>query len=269
MNKNLIYNITSRDDALQTLENLTGFKKEYWEHYTFEARVMGKDIDKAIEDVISMFDLHIDFEPDNLICVIQQITTSSNECENIIKHGLTDFVTTYSDINSELRRFLEEQKVYIDLKNEQIFYDDECIGSIQYSSNNYTSDYHSKEHYLWSVGRKFYYDFCVCGFYSFDHEHPYGGNVHERPEIIFNIAQLIGKRIDDIWKNTHKCYVVTFKVPFINVHNDFEGDIQKVMLYFAFRNAMYDKTDENIVLVKNGIQIPSKDIVKVERFDFK
>ena len=27
MNKNLIYNITSRDDALQTLENLTGFKK--------------------------------------------------------------------------------------------------------------------------------------------------------------------------------------------------------------------------------------------------
>ena len=80
---------------------------------------------------------------------------------------------------------------------------------------------------------------------------------------------MIGKRIDDIWKNTHKCYVVTFKVPFINVHNDFEGDIQKVMLYFAFRNAMYDKTDENIVLVRNGIQIPSKDIVKVERFDFK
>ena len=41
------------------------------------------------------------------------------------------------------------------------------------------------------------------------------------------------------------------------------------MLYFAFKNAMYDEMGENIVLVKNGIQIPPEDIVSIERFDFK
>lgn len=269
MDKELIYNITDKDCSLQTLENLTGFKKEYWEHYTFEARVMGKDIDKAIDDIIKRFNLHIDFTPEDIICVIQQITTSANGCKNIKEHGLTDLVTTYSDLNSELRKFLDDQQVYIDLEHEQLFYDDKNIGSIHFSHKDYQSDYHSKAHYLWAVGRKFYYDFCVCGFYSFDHEHPYGGNVHERPEIIFNISQLIGKRIDNIWRDTHKCYVVTFKVPFNDVHNDFIGDIPRVLLYFAFKNAMYDETDENIVLVKNGIQIPAKDIMTIERFDFK
>lgn len=269
MTKELIYNITDKECSLQTLENLTGFKKECWEHYTFEAKVMEKDIDKAIDDIIERFNLNIDFKPEDMICVLQQITTSANGCENIKEHGLTDLVTTYSDLKSELRGFLEEQQVYIDLENKQLFYQDECVGSIRYSDYNYSSDFHSKKHYLWSVGRKFYYDFCVCGFYSFDHEHPYGGNVHERPEIIFNISQLIKKRIDNIWRDTHKCYVVTFKVPFNSVHNDFEGDIQKTLLYFAFKNAMYDEMGENIVLVKNGIQIPPEDIVSIERFDFK
>ena len=36
---------------------------------------MGKDIDKAIDDVIKLFNLHIDFVPENLVCVLQQITT--------------------------------------------------------------------------------------------------------------------------------------------------------------------------------------------------
>lgn len=269
MDGKLVYNITDRENSLKTLENLTGFKKEYWEHYTFEAKVMGKDIDKAIDDVIKRFDLHIDFNPDDIVCILQQITTSANNCQNIREKGLTDLVTTYCDRKSELRKFLDEQNIYIDLKNEQLFYDNKHIGSIQYSYENYSSDHHCKKHYLWSVGRKFYYDFCVCGFYSFDHKHPYGGGVHERPEILFNISQLIGKHIDYIWRDTHDCYVVTFKVPFNNVHNDFEGNIQTTLLYFAFKNAMYEETDENIVLVKNGIQIPDKDILKIERFDFE
>lgn len=269
MGKELIYNITDKDNSLKTLENLTGFKKEYWEHYTFEARVMGKNIDNAIEDIINRFNLSTNFALEDIICVVQQITTSANGCINIKERGLTDLVTTYSDLNSELRRFLDDQQVYIDLYNEQLFYDGNNVGSIHFSHKNCPSDYHSKSHYLWSVGRKFYYDFCVCGFYSFDHEHPYGGRVHERPEILFNISELIGKRLDNIWRDTHKCYVVTFKIPFNNVHNDFEGEIQRTLLYFAFKNAMYDETDENIVLVKDGIQIPAKNIMKIEHFNFK
>lgn len=269
MDKELIYDITDKENSLQTLENLTGFKKEYWELYTFEVKVMEKDISEAIDDIIKGLNLHIDFVPEDMICNLQHITTSANSCKNIRENGLKDLVITYTDLNSELRKFLDEQQVTIDLENEQLLYNGKNIGSIHFAHGNSPSDHYSKAHYLWSVGRKFYYDFCVCGFYSFDHSDPYGGNVHERPEILYNISQLIGKRIDNIWRDTHKCYVIKFKVPFINIHNDFTGDVRQALLYFAFKNAMYDETDENIVLVKNGIQIPSKDIVSIERFDFK
>jgi len=269
MSKKIIYDITDKENSLQTLENLTGLKKDYWEHYVFITNVMQKDIDKAIDDVISLFDLNLDFNPKNIVYCVQHITTSSNGCANIKKIGLVDLVESYTDYNTELRQFLEQQEIKIDLLNEEIFYKNTLLGSIHFSHNRENYDYSSKAHHLWAVGRKFYYDYCICGFLSFDHEHPYGGNVHERPEILFNISELIGKRIDDLWRDTHKCYVIKFSVPFLDTHCNIEGNIQRGLLCNAFWNAMREKTDEIDVLLKDGIKIPANKIISIDRFDFQ
>lgn len=268
MKDKLVYDITDKENSLETLVRLTDFKKEYWEHYIWETKMLSKDSWKSFQRIIEQFNIHPTFDIDNLTCYLQHITTSADGCKHIKNKGLADLRTIYDDTESELRKFLDEQGVIIDITNARLYFNNEDIGSIEYSYNNFSHDCDSKIHKLWSVGRKFYYDFCVCGFFSFDHKRPYGGNVHERPEILFNISESIGKRIDDIWKDTHECYVVKFATPYTNICRDEIIDEKTDLLYKAFHNATYD-ADEDIALLKNGIFIPPENIISIERFEFE
>ena len=263
-----IYDITDSENALETLVRLTDLKKEYWEHYIWETKMLSDDSWKSFQKIVERFDIHPTFDTDNLICHLQHITTSADGCKHIKNKGLRDLRITYEDTESELRRFLDEQGVKIDIPNARLYFNNEDIGSIEYSYNNFSNDYHSKTHRMWSVGRKFYYDFCVCGWFSFDHTDPYGGNVHERPEILFNISEAIGKRIDKIWKDTHKCYVIKFTTEYNNICKDIRGDERIDLLYRAFYVATYEP-DERDALLKDGIFIPPENIISTERFDFK
>lgn len=262
-----VYDITDKENAFNTLLNLTDANELVLNHYIHEAEMYPCDLMEKFDTMVQYFNIHPTFTLDNLVCNLQHITTSANGCKNIIEHGITDLRTTYNDTSSELRQFLDEHNVRIDILGERIYYNGEDLGSIAYTNENNSSDFKSKIHKRHTIGYKFYNDFCVCGFFSFNHNVLYGGNVYLQPEILFNISELIGKRLDYIWRDTHKCYVVKFRVPYKNLVRDIENE--KDVLYEAFRNATYSSDDDKIALLKNNISVQPKDIISIERFNYK
>lgn len=158
-----IYDITDKENAYNTFLRLSNVDERVLQRYIHEAKYGGSwDIFKRM---LEKYDVRPTFKKDELICHLQHMTTSANGCEHIKEKGLTDLRITYEDTDSELRQFLDEQGVKIDLPGQRIYFNGEDLGSIEYSKENNSSDYYSPTHRRWSIGRKFYYDFCICGFF--------------------------------------------------------------------------------------------------------
>lgn len=258
----ILYDITNKENAIRTIENLTGISKDRFFINLKEVEKFRWNIDDVIKVFKDKFHVDLKFPIDEVICRIQHITTSANGCESIVKKGIKDLKSCYEDKESELRIFLEKNKILIDLEKEIIHYDGKQQ-SIHYSQNR--PDRHTEEDKLWLIGRKFFYDFCICGFYSINFKHLYGGMVHQRPEILKDIEKLVNYNLENIWKKNHKPYIVTFEVPYNYIVNQLvsDDDIRECLLYNAFYNSI-EENQENIVLLKNGIQIPPNNIVSVQ-----
>jgi hypothetical protein len=265
----MIYDITSKKSSLETLEDLTEVRKEYWEYYSYECHDLGKDIDEVLQEVKTNFKVNTKINLNEITFVCLHVTTSNNGCKDILKYGLTDLKKVYASQETELRYFLDKHNIYINLENETI----EISGKKE-SIHFYLPlpfDISDKNKNLWLIGRKFYYDFCVCGFLSIKSKHPYGGNVHLRPEIIMNISKLCKIDLERSWQESHSCHLVKFKVPYVNLANlssesDSEETIRESLLFKAFWNTMYES--EEIILLKNNISISSKDIINAYKFEF-
>lgn len=259
-----IYDITNKENAYNTLLRLSNINELVIQHYLHKIKY--GLVDTSIEEMLEKYDVRPTFKKDELICHLQHMTTSANGCEHIKEKGLMDLRITYEDTDSELRQFLDEQGVKIDLPGQRIYFNGEDLGSIECSKKTYSNDPGSKQHKRYFVGFKFYKDFNVCGFLSFNHKSLYGGNVHRRPEILYNISSLIGKAIDDIWSHTHQSYIVKFSVPYKQVTFE-RGNIDEMeLLRDAFYNAVYNDTDEKIVIMNDHIEIPPEDIISIDKF---
>lgn len=117
------------------------------------------------------------------------ITTSANEYRAIKKHGILDLKRAYLCEESELRRFLNQHCVFIDLDNKYLSYNNRKY-DISFNVESRPT-IQTEEDYCWLVGRKFYYDYTTCGFLSVCEQRPYSGEVHYRPEILGNIDRLL------------------------------------------------------------------------------
>ena len=84
---------------------------------------------------------------------------------------MIDLVKAYKLPESELRQFLETNDVEIDVDSSWLIYKDECY---DISYGKCPIDHESREYAAWSVGRKLYYDFTVCGFLSLNEKKIYG-----------------------------------------------------------------------------------------------
>lgn len=167
---------------------------------------------------------------------------------------------------SELRQFLDAHNITIDLSKH----------FLSYAGNKYDIEFGScpksntKEFCCWSVGRKFYYDFSICGFLSIWDISPYGGLVHARPEVLMNLDKLLNLSLSREWTNTHTPYQVTAKAPgdmIIYDGDDGRNDTEKVIYYLtkAYDTA-FGAPREEILLIKNDLQIPPQNIIDISPF---
>lgn len=257
----MIYDIRTTEYAQKTLTNLTGIPISVWKKY------LGRESDYEYTDdlVAAVINSHgclpcsyKDFE-----FVYFHMTTSSNGCASFRKHGILDLNQSYTCHDSELRTFLEEHDIHINIDERTLIYRehefDITFGACPRQD--------TEAYKCWSLGRKFYYDYTTCGFLSVWERGSYGGQVHKRPEILMNIDDLLGLRLSHEWIYTHDSYEVVAKVSgdkIIYDSDDDQSDEDKVLNYLtkAYWTA-FGEPSENILLIKNHIQIPPMDILEI------
>ena len=264
----MLYDIRDADKAACTLERITGVSSSVWsvEKMKNARRIDYTDADKDIERIIKR---HNGYSPrvNDLEMVITHVTTSGNRCASILKDGILDLRSAYQKRDSELRIFLESKGI-------DILLDSNCL---KYSGKYYDisfedcpRDNESEEYAAWSVGRKFYYDFTVCGFFSINGNRPYDGNVHRRPEILWDLDNLLKTDLQRDWMQTHQAYEIVFKVPFRDIlYGGWDSDTEEEMAMSYLTDAymcVSTEPDTKDVLCKNGVEISPYQILECNRF---
>lgn len=265
----MLYDIRNEQQAAKTLERLTGVPESYWviEGIKNSTRFDFADADKDIEHIISMSGGHFP-KLEELELIVTHITTSNNRCISIIRNGLIGLVKAYKLPESELRQFLETNDVEIDVDSSWLIYKDECY---DISYGKCPLDHESREYAAWSVGRKLYYDFTVCGFLSLNEKNIYGGYVHRRPEILSDIDDLLGTELQEQWEESHRAYEVVFKVPvYETVYNGWDSDdeYERVMRYLVDAYmCVFTGPDTQEILCRNGVEIMPEHILECKEFN--
>ena len=256
-----VFDIRNSSAALKTLCNLTSVPKNIWEQFVGTEREY-RYTDDLVEYVVDTYGKmpqnYRDWE-----FVYIHITTSANNCAGFRKYGILDLQESYLCDESELRIFLEQNNIYIDLHKRNLIYKGKSY-DITYGKCPRQG---TLEHECWAVGRKFYYDFTTCGFLSVWSRSPYAGMVHYRPEILMNIDNLLNTTLSQKWAMTHKPYEIIARVSGENIvfdGYDETSEKEKVIRYLtlAYDNA-FGEPFEEVLLLKNHIQVPPSDILEI------
>lgn len=263
MKRNPIYDIRTSADALCTLVNFTGVAPPIWEQYIEHRSEYVYDED-LVEDVISKNGtLPKNYE--EWLFIFFHITTSANDCKSIKKYGILDLKEAYRCKESELRLFLDNKGILIDIDEETLSYNNRTY---DISRSRRPSQFDKVDYASWCIGNKLFYDYTICGFLSVWHKAPYGGGVHCRPEILNDIDNLLGLSLSEEWHLTHKAYEITAIIKgedMLYNGNDENTSKDKIIDYMtrAF-NAAFGLPSEEIVLLKNNVQVLPERIVEVE-----
>lgn len=259
---NIIYDIRTTEYAQQTLTNLTGVPISVWKQYLSYEREY-EYTDYLVEDVINSHG-YLPRSYRDLEFVYFHVTTSANGCASFRKHGILDLKQSYLCHDSELREFLEKHDIHIDLDERILVYRGQRFDiTFGDCARKGTETYK-----CWLIGRKFYFDYTICGFLSVCERNPYGGQVHRRPEILMDIDNLLGLDLSQEWMSIHDSYEIVAKVSGENIiydGDDNQSDKDKVLNYLtkAYCTA-FGKPTEAMLLIKNNVQIPTLDILEIK-----
>lgn len=253
----MLYDIRDADKAARTLERFTGVSSGVWLAET--------DADLDIGQIVERNNgccPHVN----ELEMIITHVTTSGNGCASILKDGIIDLKHAYQKRDSELRIFLESKGIDILLESNCLKYNGKYYDiSIEDRPRNHESE----EYAAWLVGQKFYYDFTVCGFFSINVNRPYGGNVHSRPEILWDLDNLLKTDLQREWMQSHQAYEIVFKVPFRDiVYGGWTNDPEEMVMSYLTDAYMCVSMgpDTREVLCKNEVEIPPDQILECNRF---
>ncbi len=266
MNGNsLIYDIRTSDNAFKTLVNLTGVPYNIWADYYLRSNDYRND-DELVLDVVETHGNLTSTYKDWLF-VYFHITTSANNCASIKKYGVMDLRQSYMCQESELRNFLDEHNIEIDLDAHTLRHN-ETIHDISY--NDCPDEDDCILYYRWCIGRKFYYDFTTCGFLSIWDHIPYAGYVHHRPEILWDIDNLLDTDLSYEWKSSHAPYQIIIRTHGENVIFTGEPNLtdkERSLFYLikAYTTA-FGKPSEEEILLKDHVQVTPNDIIEVKPF---
>lgn len=217
----MIYDIRNPEKAKETLSNMTGLSERQWDQL-IKLRGNFRYSEDFVQHIVEKYELSlpdfVDFQ-----FVFFHITTSSNDCRTIREYGLYNLQETYKFEATELRQFLDSLDIKIDIENAVLKHKGQTY-NIAFDNGEVDSD-------AWAVGRKFYFDFCICGFLSVSNNYEYGGYVHKRPEFLMNIDDLLNTNYIELWIENKKVYQVIVCVNSNAFVLDDESDEERVMRY--------------------------------------
>ncbi|WP_425446651.1 hypothetical protein [Dethiothermospora halolimnae] len=176
------------------------------------------------------------------------ITTNDDECQTIRDIGLVNLQQALT-MDTPLRRYLKRYNIQFDIYNHLMCINNNCH-EITYDSSFFETETAIGK--LNSVARKIYFDHQINGFFCVRDAKGYGGYVHLRPEIIYDIAQLGSNPYDfeRMWIQNNKPYLIKFNAPVeYFTYYSFYGDIDE------FKEDYGDKMELKKWLVKNALLV--------------
>lgn len=179
---------------------------------------------------------------------VTHITTNDDECQTIKDIGLVNLQQALT-MDTPLRRYLKRYNIQFDIYNNLMCVNDN-FHEIRYDSSFFETE--TRIGKLNSVARKIYFDHQINGFFCVKDVKGYGGYVHLRPEIIYDIAQLGNNPYDfeRMWIQNNKPYLIKFNAPIeYFTYYSFYGDMDE------FKEDYTDKMELKKWLVKNALLV--------------
>lgn len=258
---------TSYDWLLDTLQ-IKGF--EFIDSYVIGCN---SESDEFCEKYHSRLE-QIDIE--NLEMVAFQVTSSSDECAEIKKYGLRNLQWVLSK-DTNLSRFLKENKIRFDIESRLMYIDDTAY-DIDYEKYRNLDMLSRRNEQLHKIGHKIYYDFQINAFMFHKNIYEYS-TVCQAPEFLYTLSSLneATNGIDTKWKNMCKPYVVKFKCKlkdlayftFYGNEEEYNEDSQnnwsklrKILITNAAERAMGNNTSEAVAYMKPNVVIASENILE-------
>ncbi|NCB25349.1 MAG: hypothetical protein EOM62_07745 [Bacteroidia bacterium] len=210
------------------------------------------------------------------------IVGSLDDCAEIKKNGLINLQKVLSE-NTILSRLLLANHVWFDIENRILHYEDKLI-NINYDDYCGRSDLNKTKKKIELLAHRVYYDYCVNGFMSNDDVFGYGTGIHNRPEFLLRLVDLLPelKPLEDKWFQKSKSYKITFFANIEQLHRfNFELDnnedppyegwsdlsddqkIKKWMLSHAIERANGNLA-ESFLYVKDDIDILPTQIISCQ-----
>lgn len=152
-------------------------------------------------------------------------------------------------MDTPLRRYLKRYSIQFDIYNNLMCIKD-TFHEIKYDSSFYETE--TSKGKLNSVARKIYFDHQINGFFCVRDLKGYGGYVHLRPEIIYDLAKLGSKpyEFEHGWTVKAKPYSIKFNAPLeYFTYYSFYRDIDE------FKDDYTEKIELKRWLVKNALLV--------------
>lgn len=209
------------------------------------------------------------------------VVGSLDECQEIKSKGLINLQEVLSS-ETILKRLLDKVGVVFDISNR----------TVSYNGTNFDIDYEKYRHRhiltrldekLKRVAYRVYYDFCVNGFIVNDNVYNYGTYIHERPEFLMTLGELLPQvqKVESCWRSKAKSYRIDFFATVDQVHRfnfeldefrdppyegwidlDDEMKLKKWMLSHAIDRAHND-LGMTFLYIKDDVIVPPNQIISI------
>lgn len=267
----MYYDITNPNASYDwLLEALQLEDYQLGEMYVEECQRKFKIFYERYQDIIEKIDIA------NLEIVAFQVTSSSDECNDIRKYGLHNLQWVLNN-DTGLNRCLKESGIIFDIEN-KLMYIENTDYNIDYESFDDPDMLSDEEEVLEKIGHKVYFDFQINAFLFCKDIYEYS-TVCKAPEFLYTLSSLNDetKRIYEKWENESKPYVVKFKLKISDImYHTFCGDetgyeddrwdnwskLKKELVSKAIASAFTELEDEIAIYIKPDTVITEKNIIE-------
>lgn len=208
---------------------------------------------------------------------------SLDDCEEIKTKGLWNLQKVLGN-DTMLSRMLKKEGIIFNI-SDKLLYCGKTKYDIDYDHYKNKEFLTETEIILDTISHRVFYDYCINGFLVCDNIFDYGTQIHERPEFLMRLSELLpgAQKIEEYWKAHSISYKVNFYVTVDQVQRfnfeldeqndppydgwfylDEEMKIKKWLLNHAINRA-YDELHQEYLYLKDSVIVPSEQIMSYEK----
>ncbi len=202
----IIFDITNKDNSMNFLSNFTSIQREdilsFVKGNIIQTNICTDAKNVTADNFCNTFNIDIeDLDVNDVMLCAIHYTTNNDENHSIKEFGLRDLQFALSN-NTPLNNFLNEYGISFDIEKKTMLA----------NGNEYNIEFvnYCADNPVTHIARKVYYDNQVSCFFYIEDINDYLGCVHLRPEILYNIDELLKTDLSRKWYKSCKGYGIKF-----------------------------------------------------------